>query len=118
MAGNVPLPIDAGATFIARVVFSEASVPVDVTGYTARMMVRRHVDSDDPPTLSLTSDSDGGIKVGSTDGLFTITITDTQTSALVKGTYHYDLEIISPSPDLIVTRLIEGKITVKPEVTR
>jgi microcompartment protein CcmL/EutN len=38
------------------------------------------------------------------------------TAALTAGDYVYDLEITAPNGD--VTRLVEGKFKVKPEVTR
>ena len=44
------------------------------------------------------------------------TLTATETSAIKAGYYVYDLEITSSSG--IVTRVLEGKVHMKPGVTR
>jgi hypothetical protein len=49
-------------------------------------------------------------------GLINITITATQTTALLPDLYVYDLEITSGAG--VVTRLIEGSAIVSAEVTR
>lgn len=49
-------------------------------------------------------------------GKIDIHATATQTGALTAGEYVYDLELTSPSG--IVTRVIQGRATVRPQVTR
>ena len=66
--------------------------------------------------LSLSSGS--GIVLGGTAGTIAVTATATQTRDLTAGEYVYDLEITSPSPSSKVTRLVQGRITVTPQVTR
>jgi len=46
----------------------------------------------------------------------TVSSTAVQTAAIAAGSYVYDLEITSAGS--IKTRLVQGKITVSPEVTR
>ena len=46
----------------------------------------------------------------------TITLTDTQTTALESGRYVYDVVITSGSG--AKTRVVEGQVTVNPSVTR
>ena len=51
-----------------------------------------------------------------TAGLIDSSLTATETSAIKAGYYVYDLEITSSSG--IVTRVLEGKVHMKPGVTR
>ena len=46
---------------------------------------------------------------------FTMPVTEAQTRAL-SGVYYYDLEVVSGAS--VVTRLLQGKASVSPEVTR
>jgi hypothetical protein len=49
-------------------------------------------------------------------GVITLSLTATETAALAAGRYVYDLELVSSGG--VVTRLLEGVVTVSPEVTR
>ena len=49
-------------------------------------------------------------------GIITISMTSSVTAAIEEGIYVYDLEITSGAG--IATRLLQGEITVNPEVTR
>jgi hypothetical protein len=49
-------------------------------------------------------------------GKITISATDSQTAAIEEGIYVYDVEMESSGG--VVTRLIQGRVTVTPEVTR
>jgi len=49
-------------------------------------------------------------------GVITLSLTATETAALAAGRYVYDLEMVSSGG--VVTRLLEGVVTVSPEVTR
>jgi hypothetical protein len=51
-----------------------------------------------------------------TSGIVTLSLTDTQTSSLDDARYVYDVEIVNDSSGA-VTRVIEGIITVRPNVT-
>ena len=50
-----------------------------------------------------------------TTGVLTISLTANQTAALDAERYVYDVEIVSPTNE--VTRVLEGIITVRPEVS-
>lgn len=88
--------------------------PINLTGYTARMQIREDITSG-TVLISLTTEN-GGITLGGVFGTITLLIMASVTAAIAWTTAVYDLEIISPSG--IVTRLVEGRITVSPEVTR
>jgi uncharacterized protein YegP (UPF0339 family) len=119
MAGTYSLYIDAGADFSIRfnVKNSDGTI-VDLTGYSARMQVRR-LHTSATVDLSLTSPV-GGLSVGGSDGNVDIDITNAQTAALcvnnAESVYFYDLEVQSEGGQ--VTRVVEGKVIVKPQITR
>jgi hypothetical protein len=93
----------------------DPATAVDITGYTARLQARvRHSDTD--AVLSLTSTPAAGITLGTTNGTITLALTAAETAALTPGRYVYDLEMVAPAGT--VRRLVEGTITVTPEVTR
>ena len=66
-------------------------------------------------------DEDGNQKNAPTsDGLVTLSLTNTQTDALKVGNYVYDVELSfvdDSGGDTIIERILEGKIRVSPSVT-
>lgn len=99
--------------------------PVDLTGARARMDLRRRA-SDTSVALSVTSDTTtpGGscLAVGGVGGWVDITIGAGDSTALKSGTYFFDVELfwdaVGTPPHTVVTRMVEGMITVSPETTR
>lgn len=91
-----------------------AVIPIDLTGYTALMHIRSKQGSDQ--VLIELSTSNGRISLGGTSGAIDLLINATDTAALKKGKYVYDLELISAGSE--VTRLVEGSVEVDPETTR
>lgn len=109
------LTIYQGATFRKRLIWTDAAnVPIDLTGCTARMQVRSEVES---PTvlLSLTT-LNGGITITPLTGTIDLFIRDVDTAAIKWESGVWDLEIVHPNTD--VTRLMQGSVSVSPEVTR
>ena len=103
-----------GATFSKQLTWEIDDIPVDLTTYTARMQVREKYTSPSP-IINLTTEN-GGIVLGGDEGTIDIEINAFTTSGIVAKEYVYDLELVTSSS--IVTRLIEGKFIVTPEVTR
>lgn len=113
---QVDLTIYQGATFRRTVVWltGEPPTPVDLTGYTARMQIRRKL-KDRDFVIELTTEN-GRISITRPDeGLINLLISATDTAALsiLSGVYDLELEY-----DDEVVRLIEGAVTISPEVTR
>lgn len=106
--------IDQGATEVQPFVYQPGGVVADLTGWSARMMIRAKV-ADASPLLSLTSPS-GGIVITAATGTVTVTLTAAQTAALAAGVHVYDLEIVAP--DTRVVKMMRGTMTVRAEVTR
>jgi len=113
-AGQHDITIEQGATFQLNLVWTYDGDPIDLTGYTARMQVRRTHKSDSA-LLSFTTEN-GAITLGGVAGTIAIQGAATLTDDVPAKPCVYDLEMVSAGG--IVTRLIEGAATVTPEVTR
>jgi hypothetical protein len=113
MAGSYNFTIEQGATFNLLMTWRIDNVPVNLTGYTARLQARIDVDETDT-ILSLTTGA--GITLGGAAGTITLDQTATQTALLPKGEYVYDLELQTSGG--IVTRLLQGELNISAEVTR
>ena len=59
------------------------------------------------------------IATPSTDGIGVLSLTNTQTAALAKGRYVYDVELsfVDSDGNTIIERILEGRLQVTPEVT-
>ena len=91
-----------------------AQEPIDLTEYSARMQLREAYASP-TPVVNLTTEN-GGIEIEPLDGEILVRMTPAQTEAIAARDYFYDLEI--ESLDGKVYRVIEGRATCRPEVTR
>lgn len=113
MSGRYDITIEQGATWSRTVRYeTDAGAAIDLTGYTARMQVR----TDYAATSTLASiTSASGISITAATGTLTLTLTAAQTEAMPAGRHVYDLELVTGAT---VVRLLEGRATVTPEVTR
>jgi len=110
MAAIANLTIDQGATFSSDVTVKDANGNAfDLTGYTAAAKLAKGYASTRTRTDFTTT-----IAADATSGVVTLSLTATQTAALDAERYVYDLEITSGAT---VTRVIEGIISVRPQVT-
>jgi len=102
-----------GATFEQNITYLIDDTAVNLNGYTAKMQVRdKHFSPD--TVVSLTSAS--GIAITASAGMLAISIGASTTRNIKPGDYVYDFEITSSGG--IVSRILEGRFTVTPEVTR
>jgi len=107
------LIIDQGADWKINLVYKDSAGDIiPLTSYTAALQLRTAYDAA-TAALSLTNGS--GITITANQGLIAIRATATQTGALAAGDYVYDLELTVSGE---VTRLIQGRVTVRPQVTR
>ena len=114
-AGEYNLTIEQGATFSRVITWTNsAGTQIDLTDYSVASQIRYKHSSETAIvdfTATITDDVNGEI---------TISLTDTQTSALNPNTsaskYVWDMELTSSGGQ--VTRLLEGSVEVSPEVTR
>jgi hypothetical protein len=103
--------IDQGTTYTVTVsVTDDTGTARNLTGYTARSQLRKsyYTNSNTAFTVSILNPSEGEI---------TLSLTNTQTSALKQGRYVYDLELVETATGK-VERIVEGIVTIYPEATR
>ena len=113
-AGLYNFAAEQGATLERVITYTDPDeVIIDLSDYTAMMQVRPTAAS---ATVILELSTGSGITIDGPAGTLTLLVDADDMAALTPATYVYDLEITSPGS--IVTRLIEGKFTVKAEVTR
>ena len=118
-------PFEQGATFQLQFTYWEdlrKRVGIDekdLTSYTARMHVRDHHDSPDPPTLEVNTEGPVTKKItlGGTSGTILVDV-DSATTKALQAPFNgvYDLELINAAGH--VERFVEGEAEVTPEVTR
>ena len=104
------LTVDQGSTFSASVDITDTEDNILVlTGYTVAGQLRKTYDSSTAVSFAASVSN-------ATTGEVTISLTATQTNALIAGRYVYDVEITSAGGT--VTRVIEGQLEVTPGVTQ
>jgi hypothetical protein len=108
---------DQGST-LSRIIYYKdpAKKPIAFTGYKARMQVRSN-NSGESLILELTTEN-GGIELGTTDGSIALFVDDVTMGSISEGIYLYDLELVAPSADLFVYKILQGNFAVRSEVTR
>lgn len=112
-AAQYDITIEQGATWTLELVWKSGGVPVPLAGYTARMQVRKSHSAADA-LLSLSTGA--GITLGPADGAIACVALAEQTAAINSRTGVYDLELVAPGG--AVTRLLQGTVTIDPQVTR
>ena len=112
MASILNQVIDQGSTFSKQITVYETDGTTiqNLTGYSAASQIRKNYTSTAYTTILAT------IQTPATNGVIVMSLTAVQTAALKSGRYVYDLQITAA--DTTVIRVIEGIITIKPEVTR
>lgn len=110
MAIIANLYIDQGTDFSVTVdVTDSAGEILELSGYTASAQIRKTYSSSSVSATFSTS-------ISELSGQVTLSLTDTQTSAIEAGRYVYDLNITSGGGT--TTRVVEGQAIVTPGVTR
>ena len=109
-AGTYNFVLEQGATFNRILTVQENGSAMDLTGCSVASKFRStHDSSTVVGTFTCTISNASG-------GVITMTMTNSTTGAIEEGIYVYDVEIASGVG--VVTRLMEGTVTVNPEVTR
>ena len=114
MAFNYNLIVNQGETFSRSFTYKTGGNLVDLSTHTGRMQIRNSYDA--PTTLVDLTSSAGDITLSAL-GKIVVTIASSVTTVLTApDTGVYDLEIITSAG--AVTRLIQGNVSITPEVTR
>ena len=109
-AGTYNFIMEQGATFTRQLTVKESGSALNLTGYSVASLMRStHDSSTVAGTFTCTISNASG-------GIITMSMTASATGAIEEGIYVYDLEVTSGGST--VTRLLQGEVTVNPEVTR
>ena len=109
--GRYNITVYQGTTFTLSPVWKVDNLPVNLTGYTAKMQVR---DISGNLIVEL-STSNGKIVITPALGQVAMTLTATQTAALAVGNYNYDLNLTDTASN--VYKILEGAFILKASVT-
>ena len=107
MASKVNLTMDQGSYFEENFSIASADGVVNLSGYTAACQMRKHFTSLTAIDL---------VTVLEDSGRLVISLPSSNTASIEPGRYLYDVEITSPENSVI--RVIEGIMTVTPNITR
>jgi hypothetical protein len=109
MALKANLLIDQGTDFATSIdVTDDDGDIVNLTGYSGAAQMRKHYTSTAQTAFIVT--------INASDGAVTLSMNSATTGAIAGGRYVYDCELTSSSN--VVSRLVEGIVTVNPQVTR
>lgn len=104
---KVNLLIDQGTTFQAVVdLRADNGDPLNIQGYIFRGQMRKHYQSVNKIDFGIAADT----------GVLILFLTAQETANLAAGRYVYDVEMVDTSNQVI--RLLNGIVTVTPEVTK
>lgn len=113
-AGKLNMVIEQGATFNPVLTYQDSTgTAIDLTSFTARMKIKDA--RTDVAALEELTTENGGITLGGVAGTIALLFSAVDTAAMTWESGVYDLELISGSG--IVTRLLQGVVTVSAEVT-
>ncbi len=112
-AAQVDLCLEQGASWDTQIVWEADGTPVDLTGWTARMMLRTTAEAASP-TVSLSTAM--STMTALSNGTIGLSYSAISSAAITAATYLYDLEVQSPSGN--VRRLMQGRAVVSREITR
>lgn len=111
MATVSNLSIDQGTTYSVTIsVADDTGSARNLTGYTGRAQLKRsyYTNTNTAFTVAINNPSEGEVE---------LSLTATQTSNLKAGRYVYDLELVNTGTNA-VERIVEGIVTIYPEVTK
>lgn len=112
-AGIYDIIIDQGSDFSLEItVKDDANQPKNLTSYSARSQMRGERSSEEiAASFTCSVDSDPAT------GKITMFLSNSVSKDIRPGSYYYDLEIFTAN-DENVTRILQGRARVTPEVTR
>jgi LEA14-like dessication related protein len=109
MAAKANIVVDQGTTFTTALNLTDDNdQAIDLTGYTVEAQIRKWYTSSNSVSFAVTVPTPS-------NGVINLSLTANVTSAMDYGRYVYD--VISITDSGTVTRIVEGILTVTPEVT-
>jgi hypothetical protein len=108
MAAKINIVMDQGAYFnTSFTIVGDDDMPVDFTNYTANSQMRKTYTSSTSYAFQV---------VCSNLGVINLSMSAATTNTISAGRYVYDVEV--EDSDNIRSRIVEGIVTVTPQVTR
>ena len=110
-AGTYNLVIDQGSDFALDLVIKQSGTALNLSNYSGRAQLRTSVSASSASasfSVTVTNAANGALKMQ---------LPAATSSGISAGQYVYDLEIFTAN-DSIVKRIIQGDVTLTPEVTR
>ena len=109
MATRVNIILDQGTDFSTTINLSDSSgTNLNLTGYSANSHMRK--------TFSSSNSTAFTTSLSVANSTLTLSMNNETTAALSPGRYVYDVELKSSSNS--ISRILEGLVTVTPEVTK
>jgi hypothetical protein len=117
---EVELIVPQGSTFIYEVTVRDpdTDLPMDITGYKARLNARLKIDDPLPVYAADSEDASPDLEIIGPTGKVRLTIPEPTCAAFTFKKVGFDLEIESPLPESHVTRLVKGFWILDKEWTR
>jgi hypothetical protein len=114
-AAKYDIEIDQGSSFALAITVSENGSTKNLANFTPRAQLRPAVDSPDSDKTDFTFDESN-----KASGIIVLKLEHDVSSAMAAGNYVYDLEIFTGTApnETSVTRIMQGKAVVNPEVTK
>ena len=110
-AGTYNFTIEQGANFTRVLSLKENDSVMNLTGYSVASQMRSTHDSS-----TVVGTFTGTVTNGS-GGEITLLMSNSTTGGIEEGIYVYDIEITNGTSGAI-TRILQGRVTVTPQVTR
>lgn len=108
MATKANIVIDQGADFVTTVtVTDDNGQAIDLSTYTGAAQIRKHYTSLTYYTFDVDTND---------EGIVTLTLSANTSNNITPGRYVYDCELTSG--DGTKSRIVEGIVTIAPQVTR
>lgn len=109
MAAISNLAIDQGTTYSVTILVSDDTGTVrNLSGYTGRAQIKKSYYTNTNTAFT--------VNISPLTGEVVLSLSDIQTSSLKAGRYVYDFELVSNTN--MVERIVEGIVTIYPEVTK
>jgi hypothetical protein len=115
MAKRINLVVEQGATFSQD--FQLSDINNDILQVTAANGSPLFTGSSQM-RKSYQSSNSIAFNVALSNGMMTLSLTSNVTAIIVPGRYVFDVELTSNNANGAVNRIVEGIITIKPEVTK
>jgi hypothetical protein len=117
MAQYEEFTIDQGADVAFELHLTDnTGAAKNLSNYSVAAKMKKNYNSDSADTHDFTT----LIANPATDGIVTLSLSNTQTDALKTGRYVYDVEIsfVDSDSNTVVERILEGRVQVTPSVTK